>query len=764
MGRSRITDTTGHLWVEEGERREGTIAEVAPVIPTSRTYSFTVPEALESSLTLGQRVMVPLGRRARLVQGFVVGVDRQTWDGTLRPIHSLVDDASFLTPHLIDLGREMSEHYACPLGQTLKAITPEAVRRQRGLKTVRYVRAVRTLEDLSETDRRISQKRRAVFDALKASPDPLPEELLLSKVDISRATLRLMAKQGDVEILKRKEVGEATASDEPLIEPSYELNAEQRAALERVNAEIDAGRFFVTLLFGVSGSGKTEVYIHAIRRVIAAGRQAILLVPEIVLTTQLIQRLASRFANVAVNHSGLTDAQRSVIWREVAAGTRDVVIGTRSAVFAPCPNLGIICVDEEQETSFKNLQAPRFNVRDVAIMRAKQLNIPVVLGSATPSVETWYHSEHRADYQRVMIRNRVRQLPMPKVYVVDMHDEAAEQKKSVVLSRLMKRLLAETLLSGEQALLLINRRGFARRIYCPACRTRLSCPNCNVSLVVHTAIGRSICHYCRTRIVTPTVCPNVTCGEKLEQVGLGTQRVEDILAEAFPDARIQRVDSDTMRHRDEYRSMVDNFEARKIDILVGTQMIAKGLDFPFVSFVGVLEADGGTLATDFRVHERLFHLITQVAGRAGRADTCGRVVVQTTAPELPALQHALNHDYETFVAQELQARKRAGLPPFRRLARIVVADTREEKARHEAEALSERIRETISVLSLEYADVLGPNPCVLSRLRGKYRYDLLPRTLNASAMRRLMHELDQSGALRTKAQSTIIDVDPVAMM
>ncbi len=759
----RTNSTTDRLWIEEGDRRQGLVAEVAPILRTHRTYSFSVPDSLETSLSLGQRVEVPFGRSGRLAQGFVVALERKVWDSTLRPIHAVVDEVSFLTPELITLGREIALHYACPLGQTLKAFTSESVRRARGLKTVRYARLLRTLDDVSPDGARVGPKRKALIDALAGREHPVAVSELLSEVNASMSTLRALMKTGRVEVIVRKEMSDKPALSVPLEAPAFELTEEQRSVLESIRAHVEGGGFSVTLLCGVSGSGKTEVYIRLIRRVLAAGRQAILLVPEIVLTTQLVQRLASRFENVAVSHSGLTDAQRSVIWRQVASGERNVVIGTRSVVFAPCPNLGIICVDEEQETSYKNLQAPRFNVRDVAIMRAKQLEIPVVLGSATPSVETWYHSGHRPEYQRLMMRRRVRDLPMPTIHIVDMRDEFFERKKVVVLSRLMERLLGQTLERGEQALLLMNRRGFARRLYCPACNTSINCPNCNVGLVVHREAGQAICHYCRSRITTPTDCPNVTCGQQLVEVGSGTQRVEEVLGELFPKARVKRVDSDTMRHRDQYQQMVDDFDARKIDVLVGTQMIAKGLDFPFVSFVGVVHADASGLASDFRASERLFQLITQVAGRAGRADASGRVVVQTTTPELPALRYALAHDYESFAEQEIPIRKQIGLPPFRRLARIILAHKREATARQEAEAVTGRVLDAIASLSLTHSDVLGPNPCTLARLRGKYRYDLLVRTANATTMRQLLSHLKQTNALRAKVESIIIDVDPVAL-
>ncbi len=764
MAGSGTIDTSGHLWVEEGDQRLAMVAEVAPVLPIHQTYSYVIPDELAGQVAPGQRVMVPVGRAGRPVAGFVVGIDQRPWDSTLRPITELVEAESYLTPELIALGRQIAEHYVCPLGRTLKAITPNAVRQQRGLKTVRYASLIADVESLREAGARWSERRRKLIDALAASADPIRVDSLLKGTGASSAMLRTLAKEEIVEVTSRKEVQTTTGTGPELVEPDFELNDEQRAAVGEIDKAIDAAAFGVTLLFGVSGSGKTEVYIRAIRRVVAQGRQAILLVPEIVLTTQLVQRLSSRLPDLAISHSGLTEVQRSLLWRQTAEGVSKVVIGTRSAVFAPCPNLGLICIDEEQETSYKNLRAPRFHVRDVAIMRAQQLRIPVVLGSATPSVEMWYHSEHRSDYHRIHLRRRVKALPMPKVQAIDMREEQAGEKRTVVFSRLMEHLLEATLERGEQALILMNRRGFANRIYCPACGTRITCPNCQVGLVVHRATGRSACHHCHTYVATPEICPDVACGQRLVHLGSGTQRVEDVLAERFPKARISRVDSDTMRHRDHYEGIVRDFEAREIDVLVGTQMIAKGLDFPFVSFVGVVHADTDALLGGFRASERLFQLITQVAGRAGRFDAPGRVVVQTTAPDLPALQFALTHDYEAFVADELKMRQQAGLPPFRRLARIVVEHAREETAGQEADALAERLAELVEKTGEEGADLMGPNPCVLARLRGKYRFELLVRTLNATGLRRLMTAAQVEKVLATKGQTTIVDVDPVSLM
>lgn len=761
MSDGRAKYVTGHLWVEEGQTQHALVAEVAPVAHVDRTYSFAVPEELAGGLAVGQRVLVPLGRKGRAVEGFVVGVTRQPWDSTLRPIHSTVEQESFLTPELIALGREISAHYCCRLGLTLKAMTAEAVRLERGLKTVRYVEPALGLKEIEETGARISGKRRAVLEVLAAAGRAVRMEELLAAASASAETVRGMAKRGWLVVHRRKEAEGAPPAQVPLVEPGFELNDEQRRAVGAIGEQLGSGKFSVSLLFGVSGSGKTEVYIHAIRRVLAMGRQAILLVPEILLTTQLVSRIASRVPDVAVSHSGLSEVERSLIWREMASGRKRVAVGTRSAAFAPFSELGLIVVDEEQETSYKNLRAPRFHVRDVAIMRAKALGIPVVLGSATPSLETWYRSGTRPDYRRITLSRRVKDLPMPRVHVVDMRDELLERKQGVVLSRLMLSLLGETLHRGEQAVVLLNRRGFATRIFCPACNTRLACPHCSVGLVMHTAGGVSICHYCRERTPTPEFCPDVNCGERLLKVGAGTQQVEEELRGYFPAARLERVDRDTMRHRRDYEGIVARFARREVDLLIGTQMIAKGLDFPGVSFVGVVSADATGFRSDFRAHERLFQLITQVAGRAGRADASGSVVVQTMSPGLPALQCALRHDYPSFAETELPLRQQVGLPPFRRLARLVVSHSREERARLAAKELAEEVLTAIQELQLSASDVLGPAACMITRMRKKYRFDLLVRTADGAGLRRLMGHLTSSGRLRTKRAELAVDVDPV---
>jgi primosomal protein N' (replication factor Y) len=754
---------TPKLWVESGEDHTGLVAEVAIIAPVEHTYSYAVPEKLAASLQLGQRVEVPLGKRGRPVEGFVVGLDEREWQDTLRPIARPIDDASYLSAELIELGRRVAEHYACPLGRTLKAMTPDAVRQGRGLTTVRLLELAISPEEWNAQPR-LSKARRSILRELEQAGGPVPADELAEHAGVSKPLLRQLVKDGLLKQTEQRVVADFVEMPSTAEEPDYELNAEQQAALDHIRGRIDEAEFAVTLLFGVSGSGKTEVYVHAMRHVLARGRQAILLVPEIVLTTQLVQRLARRFPRVAVQHSGLTEGQRSIIWRQIASGEKQVVVGTRSAVFAPCPSLGLICVDEEQEPSYKNLQAPRFHVRDVAIMRAHHLGIPVVLGSATPSLETWHNCQVRSHYTRVDLPHRVANRPLPKVHVVDMGTEQGEVGRPVLLSRLLQEELAGTLAREEQAIILMNRRGYANRLYCPQCGMRIECPNCSASLVTHRTTGKVLCHYCHTWTPIPQRCPVLGCGGELAVMGAGTERVEEVLGKCFPGARICRADSDMIRHRSQYQQVVDDFEARRIDILLGTQMIAKGLDFPFVSFVGVLNADGGMMSLDFRGQERLFQLVTQVAGRAGRADRPGTVVVQAEDPTRPALREAIHHDFEAFATRALGARERTGLPPYRRLVRFVVSAARDEHARGQADELAQRMRTAINELATEGLDVWGPTPAPLRRLRNKYRWELLLRSVDASRLHRLMTALRAAKALRVKGASLMVDVDPVSLL
>jgi len=745
------------LWIERPDVREGPVARVAMVAAVDGQYSYAVPDELADKVEPGRRVLVPFGRNRKPSPAFCVSVGRETWTSTLKPVADVIDDHRLLDNSLLELGEWISRYYFCPLGRVLSAMVPEAIRKQSGFKRVRIVRLAQDIPD----DVRLTAKRRAVIDTLKPHPEGLPIDELTDVA--SKSVIAAMAKANLVTIDIRKEPAAAPDFDQPGDEPTFELNPEQRRAIDRIVELARAGEFRAAVLFGISGSGKTEVYIRAVRAVLEMNKQAIILVPEIALTTQMVIRLTSRFRDVAVIHSGLTGVQRSLTFAAIERGEKRVVIGTRSAVFAPCPDLGMIVVDEEQESSYKNLQSPRFHTRDVAIKRAQMLAIPIVLGSATPSLETWQNCDRLAHFERIELPRRVSGLPMPEVDFVDMQIEGQQRKGIHLLSRRMEKCLTETLDAGQQAILLLNRRGYANYLVCARCRTPIVCQNCRTNMVFHQTTGKAICHHCSAGMTVPKRCGDITCGGTLIRFGMGTQRVEEEVKTKFPDVRAARADSDTMTHARHYDHLVRDFESGEIVILIGTQMIAKGLDFPNVSFVGVVNADTSLAVPDFRAAERTFQLVTQVAGRAGRADVGGRVIIQSFMGLSPAIRCAANHDFAGFADHELPIRRRLAWPPFSRLARVIVTHRQDSTARSRAKELAEAIRQHITDHNLS-ADVLGPQTAPLSRLRNQYRYDFLIRAANTSRLMNVLDHLRHHKTLTPNTKNTTIDVDPASLL
>ncbi len=735
----------------------GPIASVAPLAPIDRTYSYRVPAELAGRVAPGTVVAVRLGAGRRAQPGVCVSISEEEWDATLRPIEAVLDERPLLDARMLELGQWISRYYACPPGPTLRAMIPAGRRQRAGARRVRWVRLVRN--DAAG----LPPKQAAALSALATGGGEMRIAALCAAAGCGAGVVAALAKDGRAKIETRREIPEpGDAGGPPPAEPAFALTGDQQRAISRLTACVEERAFRVVVLFGVTGSGKTECYVRAIRAAVAAGRQAILLVPEIALTTQTAQRLARRFERVAVLHSALSDAQRGRLWEQIAAGGISVMIGTRSAVFAPCPRPGLIVVDEESEPGYKNQAAPRYHTRDVAIKRGQIESIPVVLGSAAPSLETWLNATTQAHYELIRLPRRVAGLPMPRVQVVDMRDEQRARRGVHLLSRLMEDRLAAVLGRGEQSVLLLNRRGYASFLFCARCRTPIVCPNCSVHLVFHATAGAAICHYCHERLIVPARCAMAGCGGTLVRFGMGTQRVEQELAAKFPAARIARFDSDVMRRAEDYARVLGDFEARRIDVLVGTQMVAKGLDFPFVSFVGVVSADTALALPDFRAAERTFQLVLQVAGRSGRSEVGGEVVVQTFAGHLPAIQRAVSHDYDGFAAHELEARRRVRLPPHARLVRIVLADARLTRVQREAEALAARIGETLAKFGAP-ADVIAPQPSPIQRIRNQYRYDLLLRFAGASAMIRSLDALRGAGALKARVRTLVVDVDPVSL-
>jgi primosomal protein N' (replication factor Y) len=534
------------------------------------------------------------------------------------------------------------------------------------------------------------------------------------------------------------------------------LTAEQQRAVDSLGPDAGSGTFSVALLQGVTGSGKTEIYLKLARVTLARGRQALILVPEIALTPAVATRFRRAFGDrVAVQHSGLSEGARHDQWHRIRRGEVDVVVGTRSAVYAPLPSVGLIVVDEEHDASYKQEESPRYHGRDVAVMRAKQAGALAVLGSATPALETYRHTE-AGRYRRVVLSERVLSRPLPSVRIIDMREEFAEHGPDVVLSAPLVEGLADRLERGEQALVLLNRRGFAASVFCRQCARSLECPNCSVSLTFHRRADRARCHYCGYSRARPERCPECS-GDYLEQVGFGTERVEAEIAERWPDARVARLDRDTVRRQGAAARLLGRFGAGKFDVLVGTQMVAKGHDFPRVTLVGVISADVGLGVADFRAGERTFQLLTQVAGRAGRGTLPGEAMIQTLYPNHYSIRYACRQAYEPFFAEELEFRTAMHYPPDVALVSAVVRAPTFNQAMQEAAELAQHARARAGRFT-----VLGPASAPLGRLRGQYRAQVLLKGPQRGEMRRaLLAALADRGDLKRRV---VIDVDPLSML
>jgi len=545
----------------------------------------------------------------------------------------------------------------------------------------------------------------------------------------------------------------APPTPEDAIPPT--LNAAQAAALAEVEAALEARRFAPFLLLGVTGSGKTEVYLQAIVRTLAQGRQAVVLVPEIALTPQTVRRFRARFERVAVLHSAQTEAERARAWRRIHAGSVDVVIGPRSAVFAPVPRLGLLVVDEEHEGTFKQQNAPRYHARDAGLVRAKAAGAVVLLGSATPALESWKNALD-GRYRLLRLPARVGERPLPTVAIVDLRSQVERGESRSHLGRTLEVRLAEALKKKGQVILLQNRRGFATSVACPRCGWVLRCHQCSVGLTYHRAGHFALCHLCGHERESPRTCPDCAL-PALKLQGVGTQTVEQEIARRFPDARIARMDSDSMRRRQSYEEVLGRFGRGEIDVLVGTQMVAKGLHFPGVTLVGIVSADTSLVLPDFRAAERTFALVAQVSGRAGRGDEDGRVVVPTTLPDHPAIRHAAHHDYEAFAAEELKDREAHGYPPFTRLLRVVVRGPREADVEARAQESAERL-EPLPGLTL-----LGPAVPTVSRVEGRVRRHLLVKAPGPAAIARALAVLRTAPRPKGRVEE-IVDVDPLGLL
>ena len=599
----------------------------------------------------------------------------------------------------------------------------------------------------------------AVREVLTATRGPLPLALLTKKAQVSRAVIHRLEKQGRVLTWEEPLTVEEDSWDTDFAPPTNILNAEQKLALAEIWRWLVAGKFAAGLLHGVTGSGKTEVYLGAIEAAISRGKTAIVLVPEIALTLWVGRLVRARFGEtVAVLHSGLPDVERAREWWRVRHGQASIVVGTRSAVFAPLENLGLIIVDEEQETSYKQEETPRYNGRDVAVYRARLEGAVALLGSATPSLET-YHNARSGKYQLLELTSRVENRPLADVRVVDLREEFRQQHKAAPVSESLRAAIALRLEEKTQAMVLINRRGYSWSLLCRSCGAFVQCENCSIALTYHKSRQRLECHYCGYAIRPPKKCPKCN-GEYMYFVGDGAERVEEYLREKFPSARIARLDRDTVRTKREYQQVLGAFADGELDILVGTQMVAKGHDFQRVTLVGVVAADLALGRPDFRAAERTFQLLTQVAGRAGRGELAGEVLVETYYPEHYAIQLAVRQDYVSFYEKEAHFRRMLHYPPFTALASVLVRDRKIENAIRWSRALAGYF----APFENRGVKILGPAAAPLARLRKDYRFQFVLKSPKRSALSlALSGALDFCDAKKIPDTAVIVDVDPTSL-
>lgn len=788
------------------------LADVAVPVPLTQSFTYEVPPLLAGSVKPGARVVCELGRRR--VIGVVLGAsERERPAGvTLKPIGAIVDPEPALPEELLSFLQELSAYYFAPIGEVLRlalpAIEREQVRaiqaqgelpsmsrvKQVGGKRIQFARPT----DAVEPDGSIRGQAAAVLKLLRASGEQ-PVARLEKQLGNARAAVKKLCSLGLVTTEEREPPRDPFFATPEARDKPPELNEAQAAAAARIEEALEgaapkgdggggraasgAQRGAAFLLFGVTGSGKTEVYLRAIAACLARGRGALVMVPEIALTPQLVARFRARFGDaLAVLHSGLSDADRHAMWSSLRTGGVRVAIGARSALFAPVPDLGLVIVDEEHDASFKQEEGVRYNARDMALLRAHRARAVAVLGSATPSLEATMLAR-RGKLEELRLPDRAhREATLPGVTLIDIRRIGAGPTGNKLISIPLHRALDETLAAGEQAILFLNRRGFAPSVVCDECGAVETCPSCSVALTFHRIARRRSpkgapppaegtpeeplagtlrCHYCDH--VTPLRDHCSACGVAgLMLEGLGTERLEDTIAEAFPTARIARLDRDVANPAQQQK-ILDRMRAGEVDILVGTQMVTKGHDLPNVTLVGVVNADAALSLPDFRASERGFQLLVQVAGRAGRRDRPGRVLIQTRSPDHPSLRFAARHDVVGFLEHELRDRGEVGYPPFTRLGLFRVDAADERIAREAAALIASRARASGEVRA-RHVDVLGPAAAPIARLRGRYRFRVLLRGKERGPLRAAIAAAAAARGSFDNRVRVVIDIDPVAML
>ncbi len=763
--------------------------------PLDTEYTYAVPTDLVGKVGVGKRVECPFGKGGKTTPGFCVRVTDQPPSAgfEVKPVVRVIDDDAIIDEHLMKLTRWMADYYLCGWGQVLHAVVPAGVRENAGTRVAAFVEPV-PKDELPNPLPTVTPQQKSALDKLKKEARPL-EILQLARLAkcttgvisglVKKGLLKKFSERVDTEASGARQgtVDDETGDSRPPL--AIELNADQNRVWGQIRAALTGkAEYKPFLLHGVTGSGKTEVYLRAIEETVQQGKEAIVLVPEISLTPQTIARFKGRCGNVAVLHSHLTDAERGGYWRRVASGHIQVVVGARSAVFAPTRKLGLIVIDEEHENSFKQESTPRYHARDVAVMRARYEGIPILMGSATPSLESWANTA-RGNYTLLSMPNRVENRPMPAVKLIDLRHEPKSTGKHFAIGPTLETAMRKTLKDKGQIILLLNRRGFSTHVHCQACGHVAQCTNCDLAMTFHRTKAALVCHYCGFETAPFQKCP--ACSQPaMRYQGLGTEKLHAEIEEKFPGYVCTRMDSDTMAKPGSHQRVLDAFRDGLVHILVGTQMIAKGLDFPNVTLVGVVNADVGLHLPDFRSAERTFQLLAQVAGRAGRGDKGGQVLVQTLTPEHPCITLASNHDFVTFAGQELAHRKQHQYPPFHRLARLIVRSEKEEAANQFAETLAGAFTEATKraaasgereppviaqqdtgglrpPLAKATVRVLGPAECPVFRLNNFYRFHFQVQSADSA----VLHEVLRTVLAVARPPHGVefqVDIDPFNML
>lgn len=730
------------------------IARIMVDATGGRVFDYKIPAGLEDEVTLGCRVSVPFGKIVK--SGYVTEILDHSQVKNLKELLRLEKGGAFIKDKVMDLSDWIADYYCSTQGQAIKTVLPRAIRKK-GAAFKKQIH-VRLLNPESGSEG-LTGKQKKIIEILKRDGE-MTLVALQTVAECTASPLHTLKKKGLVEFLDASVRRDPILNRKILPTSPLPLQAEQETALLHIKKNIDekpaSGR--TVLLYGVTGSGKTEVYLQAIQHALDRGEGAITLVPEISLTPQTMERYVGRFGDrVALLHSALSDGERHDEWHRILAGEADVVIGARSAVFAPVKKLGVIVVDEEHEPSYKQEDAPRYNARDVAVVRGHLEGCVVLLGSATPCLESWRNTKI-GKYDLCVLSHRVDRKQMPVMHIVDMRLQSGKDQKRTVFSRPLLDAMQSRLDKKEQTILFLNRRGYSTSLICPSCGFVAKCDHCSVSMTYHSAGDMLLCHLCGSTRKVLDKCP--ACSDPaFRYSGIGTQRIETVVKKIFPKAVVERMDADATSRKGSHHRILDMFRSGKIDILIGTQMIAKGLHFPNVTLVGVINADLGLHIPDFRAGERTYQLLAQVAGRAGRGDAAGEVIVQTFTPFHPAVQAARRLDFEGFCDQELEFRKELQYPPFSHLACITFRSHSEAKLTFHASAFTGRLREALD--KDVFLSELVPAP--IARIRGEYRYQLMMKSVSVKKMTQPLMKLLKATVFPEDVKYSV-DIDALSLL